>query len=389
MVRKTQSNITVYDVTDGTAPLFVTNSNPTHAWAADVDGVVLANEVSSFLTTIQVYRGTDIVVPSGAASDATMANNSFRISGDAANASGITVTGSGWPVNTSWLRFINSTDNTYNVVAPSTAVDASSADSGSIDIAVRVKDGSGNIDVLTLMSYITKSIPGTGGNIIYLNSNRNTFTAGSDGVLDTGQDAVIVNIAKVGSPGAYIYETSTNGTSWATITNASSVVGGITGFNIDGSNSFTQTGAINTSATTLQITSANLSESSDNYRLRVRGPAGGSDELQIYKLRAGTPAAYDILLVLESDNMLHFSSSNQVEKKITATVYDTSDGSQITTNVGYAWYKSDNETDPVNVNNPTDNQVVSSGVNATGSFIVVGPEDVANSQQYTCVVTVT
>ena len=361
MARQARNEITITDVNDGTNPITGFMSNANHTFVANTAGTVSA--VASFSSTLNVFVGS--VQATYVASIGTTANT-FTITG---------VSYVGTPMG--WGTPARSNDT---ITIPSIA--QSHATEAVIRVTYSVRTPTTTLTGLTVDISLSIVTEGAGGAVVQLTPNRQTFTADPSGTADSGQGAVEIGVAVQGNVGNLTVQVSQNGGAYVTRTSTNAGQGHIAGFDTDETGAF-QTGTIPTSFARLQITSANLG-TNDSMAIRVVGASAGTDTVNVFKVRQGTPGEDAIIVSLTSSDGTVFRNAAGNAKVLTATVTDAGTGMTPTGTLTYTWTRANGT--PVRVTSATDRTVVSSGgVLASGTAfttITVGPEDVTGQERF-------
>ncbi len=385
MPRITSNSINIIDVVDGSDPIVAFQTNPSHTFQAAQDGAVQATEFNAFSNLIYCYIGSDKADASIVTSDAAMPNSSFRLSASSGDGAPATVAGSGWPAGSSW-EYSAEDDDALKFTTPNEGLNNATADTATVTLHIRIKNATGSVIAVDQNTTFTKALAGGDGDVITLTGTNNIFTANSSGTIDSGQDAITVQVDTQGSPGTQTYEVSVNGGAFVALTSTGAGAGQISGWDSDLSGE-PETGTIGNTARRLFISGANLGNANDKYQLMVSGLSGGADTYNVVKIRDGAAGDNAITLNISSNRGNVFSATETGDKTLTATVYDQGSGSEITSGISYDWrLGAPDSTITVKVD-ASGNVVSSGGSPATGKTIIVDDDDVDGSQQYSCIVT--
>ena len=395
MARQASGAITLVDVTDGTNPVsaFLTNEN--HTFSASAGGNVATAERTGFTSDVNVFLGSTQLTP--IANNTTPTTGRFRVLAVGTNVNNNSVaTGTGW-------TFAVDTDATPTIRL--SAISDTSADTASLSVRVQYHDGNDANNFLNLTLTVSKVRQGAGGVVVTLAPTKQTFFSNNAGTLDTGapnSTDVQINVNTVGTTGTLTIQTSQNGGAFTNQSATSNAAGGIAGYNLDQSS--TQLtgnfpGGITNgtdSSFSLFIDANNLGNANNTLAVRVTAGNGGGDTVTIVKVREGAAGADAIIVVVESSNDTVFrTGESNPAKTLTCRVYDASTGGELTDgNIIYTWSRSGSGSiaaGAVRIGAGNRNVQDSGGRVANqnrtngGATIVVGDEDVANREQFTCV----
>jgi hypothetical protein len=372
MARIASSELTLIDVTDGTNPIAAYLTNENHSFSQTEAGVV--NNVAGFSTKLIVYEG---LTPLTYDADNSLVNGEYRIT-----SATYVETATNWGVPA-----VNHTTATITIPSIGTITEKQVT----LRITFSIKNSIGGTTT-GLIKDCTLSViqQGAGGLVVSLTPASQIFTADSAGVLDAAQSDVIITVSTQGSIGNYAYATSLNGAGFVAKTTTGNGVGDISGWDNDASGA-KQTGALpTTNLTRLFIAQTNLGDANNTLTTRVSGANGGVDFVTVYKVRKGTAGDNAIIVVIESNSGTVFKNNAGTAKVLTCKVYDAGTGTEITTGVTYTWSRSSSAT--LFVDNVTTRLVQAAAGVALGSgnfpTITVGPEDVDNSERFSCAVSV-
>lgn len=380
MARIARGAVTLVDINDGSNPISAVLTNQNHTFPANSSGAVSTATRDLFSTEAIVYIGSTLATLN---TDGSLLNNEFRIKPVGVGASDTKVTS-----GTGWAIAVNASTGVLTV----TTIPTTTVNSCVVQVAVEYKDPTqGSTGTVLLTLTLAKVNEGAGGSVISMTATSQTFFADSAGnFLGTGNSDITMGIDVAGSPGAQSYSTSQNGNPFVAVTSASDSIGGIKGFDTDGTGAFTESGAISTAAQRLLISTNNLG-TNDTLAVKVTGANGGADVITIMKVRDGATGAAAInVAIVSSAGGLVFKNNSGSAKTLSVVVTDAKDGSTLTP-TSYQWLKNGSQ---VNVTNATTRTVVSTGGEAANgaaySTIIVGPEDVADnsSEEFSCIVTV-
>ena len=190
-------------------------------------------------------------------------------------------------------------------------------------------------------------------------------------------------------------QTSLDGATFATQSTTGAVAGDIAAFDTDTAGDVETTGTIPTAFARLRITQENLGNANNTLAVRVAGTNGGQDTISIIKVLNGERGESAIIVSIQSDGGFDFKNSAGAAKTLTCVVRDADDGSQLTAGVAYHWIRSGSgstSAGTVRVASSSNPIVVATGgVEANGTafpMIIVGPEDVSQTEGFDCEVTV-
>ncbi len=377
MARTVVAEKTITDITDGTSPIlgYITNEN--HTFSATEAGVV--NAVTNFSTQLIVYSGSTKLAYDTDNSDS---NSEYRITSAA-----YVGTSTGWGTPAIAHTGANAGTVTIPSIANNPTLDVV------LRITFRVKD-SGGVAQTGLTRDCTLSVVqhGAGGNVISVVAAGQTYTSNSAGVLDSGLPNIDMVISTQGTPGNLSFAVAQGTGSYVTKSGPAAGAGNIVAYSTSLTNAFISSGTFPaTGVVRLRVNSNNLGNSNNSITIRVSGAMGGSDYVTIYKVRTGATGANALIAVIESNNGDVFKNSAGTAKTLSSKVYESSDGTEVTSGLSYVWKYADG-TD-VRVTSAATRTVVSSGgVVASGTgfpTIIVGPEDVTTTANFRCTTTVT
>lgn len=384
MARTSTGYITLYDVNDGTNPItaYLTNSN--HTFAGPETGAFSSTIVQGFNSGLDVFIGLtqatyDNTSPFG--------DNTYRITSvNYINAStGTTITPAGWGAI--------SADSSGNITVASIGAAAVTSVTARVTFTVR-ESSTREVTGLTLDITLGTVRAGSGGNTVNITQNRGSFLADGANALLASQDMVILQIDRFGNTTNNVtVETSIDGGAFTSRTGPATSStnppqGSIAGYDTDLTGNPITTGNWNGTTVRRLFISQQSFSSANTFTVRVTGDDGGTDSINIFRVRQGTPGNDAISVVINSSDNAVFRNAAGTAKTLTARVYDQADASEITTGVTYQWHTATGTN--IQINNTTDREVVASGgVNANTQTIVVGAEDVTGQADFGCTVNVT
>lgn len=395
MARQASGAITITDITDGTDPISAQMTNENHTFSANTTGDISNDERLLFSSEIIVYLGSTRL---GYAASGSSTYKLGAISD-----------------NNSWSATSTTTTGqaVITVAAAGDVPSGADAPSGVLIIPVIVTNAANGTTTLNLSLTLSKVSQGAGGTIIRLNPNQRAFFLDADDQeTPAGQGDITTGIIYQGSQGAVTVSSSVNGAAYATV----SVNPVTTPTNVPSGSIKTQdvSGDTNGSDDNFVISienffgtdaSGNLDATTNTVTYKVTSDNGGIDTFSVLAVRKGDTGASAIIVTVESSNGIAFKTgTSNIDKTLTTVVYDANTGTEIlnkknsgTVDIKYEWFLGDT-TDALVQTDDTRNVVASGGTDATGTItasgssafhqIIVGDEDVATYQQYTCRVTV-
>lgn len=341
MARSAVGAITLTDIKDGIHPISVVLGNQSHTFAADPNGTVVSAEVNKFSCEVFVYIGDSRATYDSSVSPA---NNTYK------------VTAASTPVT--WTTSITEVSN-QAVVSVNTVPTGTSNTTANVVLTIEIKNYLGNVTTTQLVISLAKAIEGHAGQIIELTPSRQTFQFSEDGV--TTDSDIVIPVRTAGNVGALSVFYSRNGsTNWATLAQGTGV-NKAKSIDIDGTGGDDH----------VTISKENFG-TSDVFSIKVEGAAGGVDVVSIIKIQDGNTGSAALLVsITSSTGGFVFKNNAGAVKTLTAEVYDMKDGSEITSNLSYNWYK-----DNVAIGQTT------KSISVSASDVVDG-----GSNQYSCTVT--
>jgi len=395
MARQASGAITITDITDGTDPISAQMTNENHTFSANTTGGISDTERELFSSEIIVYLGSTRL--------------GYAASGASTYKLGTISDNNGWSATS-----VTTTGQAVITVAAAGDVPSGAdATSGVLIIPVIVTNAANGTTTLNLSLTLSKVSQGAGGTIIRLNPNQRAFFLDSDDQeTPAGQTDITTGIIYQGSQGAVTVSSSVNGAAYSTasvndVTTATNVPSGsiksadVSG-DTDGSDDNFVISIENFFGTD---SSGNLDATTNTVTYKVTSALGGIDTFSVLAVRKGDTGASAIIVTVESSNGIAFKTgTTNIDKTLTTVVYDANTGTEIlnkknsgTVDIKYEWFLGDT-TDALVQTDATRNVVASGGADATGTItasgssdfhlIIVGDEDVATYQQYTCRVTV-
>jgi len=323
--------ITISDIKDGFNPLSAVLSNQSHSFASNPAGVVSAGDISEFECEIFAYVGTTRSYYS-----TTGADNSYSISvltknaGSPADDVNETSTANGW---TTKLITEGTGLNTHAKII-TTGITSASSVSKLVYVTLTMVNSVGASTNVELVISLAKVIEGTGGAIVTLLPNRQTFSYTGTGALSSsGTGDIILGITTAGNVGGTLSaEYSIDG---STTFNAISASAGNTTLVAGGNNSVK---ALNLQdGGSLTISSVNFG-TSNSIAIKVSGSAGGSDIISIIRVADGAVGKGAIAVFITSNTGgFAFHNNTGSTKTLTAKAYDADTGLEMTTGLTYAW----------------------------------------------------
>jgi len=366
MARLTQASVTINNTVDGTLPVIAYAENENHTFPASEDGAVIATAQAAYSTAFNLYIGREkqtynATVPTSSA-------GTFAIVTPGALTSQTNFTVNGWTLSKSGAG-----------VMTVTAVGTPDLVEIPVGLAYFAPNSTTAVSVNVTIT-LSKSKSGNNGNVIDAAANKRFFTANTSNALDT-QVSGVINIFRGGTlDNAVTVSTSQNGGAFTGVS-AGNAVGQVAGFSTDPQNPTTgasptfSTGAINTGVRTLQVSTANFG-TLETLAVKLTGADGGSDVITFVRLRTGDSGDTGDTGEQALQSSIETSNGDTLKSAADSTtltaVVKNVDGT-VPAGITYLWKKTVGITQStVKVNNTTNNVVVlTGGVNATSSFIVV------------------
>lgn len=382
-IRTATAAITLTDLKDGqdSVTAFLTNEN--HTFVANDAGVVSTDTINNFSSFVKVFVGGSLQDYSTGTSPQS---GKFGIGSLTSSSSGweFTVEGSEGEIKADAIGVAN-----YNVVTvPVFYNNAGTIGSFNLELTVnRVQDGAG-------------------GTVINLTPSSQIFSADANGKMLASQNNSDLGIDVTGNPGALTFETSVDGASYTTQTSTSNNAGGIAGFDVDSSGTYS-TGTIPSdlgSGARLLIKPENLGDNVATLTVRVSGATAGKDAVTFAKVRSGSGAVY---VNVVANNPTVFRNNEGDPVTVTARVYDATTGNELfdqgagsLPRVEYDWEYVDGtqvyyDASTKVVSTDSSGNPTTSGTAAAGygvSSVVIGPSNIPDTGvpvSVTCTVTVT
>lgn len=395
MARQASGAITITDITDGTDPISVQMTNENHTFSANTVGTVATAERELFSSEIIAYLGSTRI-----SYDALGGNSSYKLGAIA-------------DVNSWSATVTTATGQAVITIASGGIPSGADALSGVLTIPVIVSNAAGGSSTLNISLTLSKVSQGAGGTIVRLNPNKRAFFLDENGVeTPSAQSDITTEIIYQGSQGAVTIQSSVNGAAYANVSvnslasllsvPAGSVKSQDVSGDVSGSDDNFVIGIENFFGTDA---SGGLINSTNTVTYKVSSANGGIDTFSILAVRKGDTGASAIIVVVESSNGIAFKTgTSNIDKTLTTIVYDANTGTEIlnkknsgTNNIKYEWFLGDTTAGLVQTDAGR-NVVATGGADAGGTItlptsddyhkIIVGDEDVATYQQYTCRVTI-
>lgn len=395
MARQASGAITLTDITDGTDPISAQMTNENHTFSANTTGVVTTAERELFSSEIIVYLGATRLSYNAASTP-----SSYKLGAISDN--------NNWSASVT-----TSTGQAVISIASGGVPSGADAPSGVLIVPVIVANAAGGTATLNLSLTLSKVSQGAGGTIIRLNPNQRAFFLDEEGVeTPAGQNDITTEVIYQGSQGAVTIESSVNGAAYANVSvndlsslnnvPSGSVKSQDVSGDVSGSDDNFVIGIENFFGTDA---AGNLSNATNTVTYKVTSANGGIDTFSVLAVRKGDTGASAIIVVVESNNGIAFKTGTaNIDKTLTTIVYDARTGTEIlnkknsgTNDIKYEWFLGDTTASLVQTD-ASRNVVTSGGSDAGGTItsaaspdyhkLIVGDEDVATYQQYTCRVTI-
>ncbi len=388
--------ISITDVKDGIQPIVMQLSNEAHAFVADQNGNISAEELASFVCDTTLWIGdVEATYSESVVIDATTAKtnkNTYNIKITDSNASWVsqkaihTPAGGGAKKCRITMRTI-----------PGTTLPASK--SNMIQVEVTASNSIGRIVTGQLTISQFKGIQGVDGVAIRLEPSRLYFMADGNNALVEGQGDIIIKPKVIGNVGSVMnVKLSKDGGVWYDYNGQAFGPNGVADTDADGFKDYapTDNNKDGFHDYNIVITPA-MFGTCDILTVFVKGSANehASDTLSIARVKKGSAgeAALSVFVNSSANGTIFKNGALDSHRKtLTAEIYDMADGSEIVNGqngytVVYTWMK---DSAPCYVD--AGNNVIKAGdvgaVPATGSkysYIIIGSEDVddGKSAQFT------
>ena len=372
--------ITISDVVDGSTPVYMFLSNENHAFVADQNGDVLTEERTAFTSLLNVFVGGTAGTPKTSAVTGSDPVGSFFATISATN---------------SWGVSYNSSTGVISVTSIPAGLTAASK-SSVITVSVTVVNNNSQVISGELKISLQKLVEGVDGVAIRLLPDRTYFSFDENGFPASSSDSATIGINVTGNVGSSLSYTMKGYNSSGSTTLTTGTISDLT-------DTSPEDGVLDNSTLTVPVsrfcTSNNAANAAiyDAVSLEVVG-SGGSIARDIVtfarvdKGEVGT-SALRVEVLSSAGTVFKNGAADTTTKTLTCKVYDEGTGSEITSGVTYLWsfVKKSGTAGTVKIDNTTDRNVETTGVDATTQTIVVDQADVDDGEytQYTCTVSVT
>ena len=385
--------ISITDVKDGIQPIVMQLSNEAHAFVADQNGNISAEELASFVCDTTLWIGdTEATYSETVVIDAVTAKTNK-------NTYNIKITDS----NNSWVsKKAISTDSSKKCritmqTIPGTTLPASKSNMIKVEVVASNSIGRVVTGELTISQF--KGIQGVDGVAIRLEPSRLYFMADGDNKLVAEQTPIIIKPKVIGNVGSVMnVKLSKDGGVWYDYNGQAFGPNGVTDTDADGFKDYAPVDANTDGFHDYNIViTPEMFGTCDILTIFVKGSANehASDTLSIARVKKGSAgeAALSVFVNSSANGTIFKNGALDSHRKtLTAEIYDMADGSEIVHGqngytVIYTWMK-DSAPCYVDAGNnvilPTD----AGAVPATGSkysYIIIGSEDVddGKSAQFT------
>lgn len=388
--------ISITDVKDGIQPIVMQLSNEAHAFVADQNGNISAEELASFVCDTTLWIGdVEATYSESVVIDATTAKtnkNTYNIKITDSNASWVSKKsiyspGAGKP-NKCRITMLT---------IPGTTLPASK--SNAIKVEVTASNSIGRIVTGELTISLFKGIQGVDGVAIRLEPSRLYFMADGDNKLVEGQGNIVIKPKVIGNVGSVMnVKLSKDGGVWYDYNGQAIGPNGTTDIDADGFKDYAPVDANKDGFYDYDIIiTPEMFGTADILTVFVKGSANehASDTLSIARVKKGSAgeAALSVFVNSSANGTIFKNGALDSHRKtLTAEIYDMADGSEIINGqngytVVYTWMK---DSAPCYVD--AGNNVINAGdvgaVPATGSkysYIIIGSEDIVDggSSQFT------
>ncbi len=330
MSRTAVGAVTIMDIQDGVHPLSVILSNQSHTFAADHEGTVAGTEKDKFMCEINAYVGGTRIDydPAG-----TPANNTYKLGTIVDDPS-------------SWVSQTTEVSNQIQIsmLTIPTGVTLATAQ---IELPILIKNSLGNTTQVDMVISLAKAIEGTGGQVIYMEPDRQTFKFDEFGVTTDG--TVSIKVSSAGLVGSLSVEKSIDGGVWSTLT-VGAGADQAASIDIDGSGDDDE----------ITITAANFSDT-NNLAIKVVGATGGVDVVGLVRIQDGSTGPAALIVSITSDvGGFAFKNNTGATKTLTVVVWDAATGNVVIP-TAFQWKKNggnvgtSQDTFAVNATDITDN----------------------------------
>ena len=302
--------ITLLDVADGVNPLAVTLGNQAHTFAANEHGEIKAEERALFSSETFVYVGGTRAVYDASASPAF---NTYKITSTV--------------VTPNWSAKQTITGGQAVITCDGTPENSANR-SGTVVLTIAITNSLGNVTPVDVTISWGVMIEGAAGYAIYMVPSRLTFQFDETGTTNRDNN-IELQVSYAGNLGTISAEYALNGsTAWAPLL-VGTGPGKASVIDVDGLNADDK----------IVITPDNFG-TADIFTIRVKGLNGGFDVASIIKVTDGFKGNASLFVSIESSSAgFAFKNNTGPNKTLTASVFDMSDGAEITTGISYRWQK--------------------------------------------------
>ena len=372
--------ITISDVVDGSTPVYMFLSNENHSFVADQNGDVLTEERTSFSSLLNVFVGGTAGTPKASAVNGSDPVGSFYATVSATN---------------SWGVSYNATTGVLTVTSIPAGLTAASK-SSSVTVSVSVVNNNSQVITGELVISLQKLVEGVDGVAIRLLPDRTYFTFDENAFPSSPSDSASVDINVTGNVGSSLSYTIKGYSSSGSTTLATGSISDLT-------DTSPEDGILDNGTITIPVsrfcTGNNAANSAiyDAVSLEVVG-SGGSIARDIVTFarvdqgQTGT-SALRVEVLSSAGTVFKNGAADTTTKTLICKVYDEGTGNEVTSGVTYLWsfVKKSGTAGTVKIDNTTNRNVQTTGVDATTQTIVVDQADVDDGEytQYTCTVSVT